>query len=416
MFATIRNYALKLKLHGLSGAWLFIKLKLGERKSRDFFANNLRQHKNTTPQRGLTFIGDFGSTGSGGKVSRDFVLSLRDAGIPFQAAFKSNEPVDPSGNGTDELLTTAEDFDLNRNSHVIEFYNGSIAPGLIKNHARIIFWEFESGFLEFYTSFARPTTVIAMSDFNAEYYRRVLPPTTPVIKILYPFRPYKGDLPSAADVRARYDIPPSAFVVFYNFDFGSSYHRKNPYGAVHAFAKAFAKVSDAVLIFKTMSAKRYPELVAELESLAVELGIGDRFKMISNYIPEADLYGLTNTCDCYLSLHRGEGFGLGVAEAMSLGKPVVVTDYSATTEFFNRENSIPVPYKMIPVRRDQIDNSAYNDVTEWADPDLDAAADALRQLYDSPELREKLGNEAKRFIADHFSIENFRASVQRFIG
>lgn len=73
------------------------------------------------------------------------------------------------------------------------------------------------------------------------------------------------------------------------------------------------------------------------------------------------------------------------------------------------------PYKLIPVQRNQIDNSAYNDVTEWADPDLDAAANAFRQLYNSPELRKRLVNEAKRFIADHFSIENFRSSVQRFM-
>lgn len=415
MTSQIRNYWLKLKLHGLHGAWLFLQLKLGERRSRKFFTDNFNRHRNTQPERGITFLGDFSSTGSGGKVSRDFVLSLRDAGIPFQAAFRPEKECDPSGNHVDELLTSPNDFNLRRFSHVIEFYNGSIQPGLLANHARIVFWEFESGFLEFYPSFARPTTVIAMSDFNAAYFRRILPPATPVVKILYPFRPYAGELPAVSDIRARYQIPVDSFVVFYNFDFGSSYHRKNPYGAIHAFAKAFSDKPNTMLVFKTMSAKRYPERVAELESLARELDIADRFKMISNYIPESDLYGLTNACDCYLSLHRGEGFGLGVAEAMSLGKPVIVTDYSATTEFCNSENSIPIPFKMIPVRRDQIDNSAYNDVKEWADPDIDAAAQALQALYQSPELRTRLGSAAQAFITDHFSTGNFRKSVDAFL-
>ena len=415
MIPQIRNYWLKLKLHGLHGAWLFLQLKLGERRSRRFFTDNFNQHRNTQPARGITFLGDFSSTGSGGKVSRDFVLSLRDAGIPFQAAFRPEKECDPSGNHVDELLTSPKDFNLCKFSHVIEFYNGSIVPGMLANHTRIVFWEFESGFLDFYPSFARPTTVIAMSDFNAAYFRRILPPTTPVVKVLYPFRPYAGELPSIADVRERYQIPADSFVVFYNFDFGSSYHRKNPYGAIRAFAKAFSDKPNAMLVFKTMSAKRYPVRVAELESLARELDIADRFKMISNYIPEADLYGLTNACDCYLSLHRGEGFGLGVAEAMSLGKPVVVTDYSATTEFCNSENSIPIPFKMIPVRRDQIDNSAYNDVKEWADPDIDAAAQALQSLYQSPELRARLGTSAQAFIADHFSTDNFRKSIDAFL-
>ena len=415
MIPLIRNYWLKLKLHGLHGAWLFLQLKLGERRSRKFFTDNFNRHRSTQPERGITFLGDFSSTGSGGKVSRDFVLSLRDADIPFQAAFRPEKECDPSGNHVDELLTSPKDFNLCKFSHVIEFYNGSIVPGMLANHARIVFWEFESGFLEFYPSFARPTTVIAMSDFNAAYFRRILPPTTPVMKVLYPFRPYAGELPAVSDIRARYQIPVDSFVVFYNFDFGSSYHRKNPYGAIRAFAKAFSDKPNAMLVFKTMSAKRYPERVAELEAIARELGVADRFKMISDYIPESDLYGLTNACDCYLSLHRGEGFGLGVAEAMSLGKPVVVTDYSATTEFCNSENSIPIPFKMIPVRRDQIDNSAYNDVKEWADPDIDAAAHALQSLYQSPELRARLGTSAQAFIADHFSTGNFRKSVEAFL-
>ena len=415
MISTLRNYWLKLKLHGLHGAYVFLQLKLGERRSRRFFTDNFNRHRDTQPERGITFLGDFGSTGSGGKVSRDFVLSLQDAGIPFQAAFRPEKECDPSGNHVDKLLTTSNDFNLRRLSHVIEFYNGSIAPGMLDHYARIVFWEFESGFLEFYPSFARPTTVIAMSDFNAEYFRRILPPTTPVVKILYPFRPYAGELPAVSDVRTRYQIPADSFVVFYNFDFGSSYHRKNPYGAIRAFAKAFSNKPNTMLVFKTMSAKRYPERVSELEALARELGVADRFKMISNYIPEADLYGLTNACDCYLSLHRGEGFGLGVAEAMSLGKPVIVTDYSATTEFCNSENSIPVPFKMISVRRDQIDNSAYNDVKEWADPDIDAAAQTLQALYQSPELCTDIGTAAQTFIAAHFSITNFQKSINSFL-
>ena len=415
MLSTLRNYWLKLKLHGLHGAYVFLQLKLGERRSRKFFTDNFNRHRDTQPERGITFLGDFSSTGSGGKTSRDFLLSLHEAGIPFQAAFQPDTASDPSGNNVDKLLTSAKDFNLRKYSHVIEYYNGSITPRLLENHARIIFWEFESGFLEFYPSFARPTTVIAMSDFNAAYFRHILPPTTPVVKILYPFRPYAGKLPPISDIRARYQIPANSFVVFYNFDFGSSYHRKNPYGAIHAFAKAFSDKPNTLLVFKTMSAKRYPERVAELEALARELGVADRFKMISDYIPESDLYGLTNACDCYLSLHRGEGFGIGVAEAMSLGKPVIVTDYSATTEFCNSENSIPIPFKMIPVRRDQIDNSAYNDVKEWADPDIDAAAQALQALYQAPELRVRIGSTARTFIAAHFSIDEFRSSIDNLL-
>ena len=86
-------------------------------------------------------------------------------------------------------------------------------------------------------------------------------------------------------------------------------------------------------------------------------------------------------------MHRGEGFGLGIAEAMSLGKPAVVTDYSSTTEFCNSNNSIPIPCKAVAVNRNQIDHPCYLAVKEWFEPDINAAANALSKLQKDSELQ-----------------------------
>ncbi|MBO7721445.1 MAG: glycosyltransferase family 4 protein [Kiritimatiellae bacterium] len=404
----------KLRMRGFSAAAGALRVKLGERRAQAFYAGNLRRHRGETAVPGVTFIGDFAGRSSGGKVSRDFVLSLHRAGIPFQAAFKPADG-DPSGNGVTELLTAPGDFNIMKHSHIIEFCGGTSVPGGVPRvKARIVFWEFETGLCEYDPSCAGRNVIVAMSDFNREVFRRALPASTPVAKILYPFHFPSGHL-SKAEARRKFNLPDGAFIVFFNFDYESSYHRKNPYGAMRAFAEAFADAPEALLVFKTQRAKKYGHRVDELARLAADLGVAGRCMSFDSYLEETDLYSLTNACDVYLSLHRGEGFGLGVAEAMSLGKPVVVTDYSATTEFCNRGNSFPVPYETVKVKPEMIDNTAYLFVKEWADPDVSFAAECLRRLRRDPGLAAETGTRAREFIAGHFSTENFRRSVSEFL-
>ena len=254
-----------------------------------------------------------------------------------------------------------------------------------------------------------------MSDFNAAHFRSVLPPQTTVTKLLYPFHTQSDDLEDSRAIRARYGIGLEDFVVFFNFDFGSSYYRKNPEGSMRAFAKAFADVPNTRLVFKTMNARNHPVLLAQAEALANELGIANRITMIHIYIPERDLLGLTNSCDVYLSLHRGEGFGLTLAEAMAMGKPVVCTDWSSTTEFCKPGCTLPIPYRIVPVPVNQVDHPCYAHVKEWAEPDIDAAANALRMLLDNVELRHEIGENARASISQQFSIGNFRRSIESFL-
>jgi len=205
------------------------------------------------------------------------------------------------------------------------------------------------------------------------------------------------------------------FVVFFNFDYASSFNRKNPEAILHAFAKSIAQEPNTKILFKTMRAKSHEIHSTRLRQLAKELEIDNRLFTIDDFIPQEDLVNLTNACDVYMSLHRGEGFGLGIAEAMSLGKPVIVTDYSATAEFCNIDNSIPIPYKLLGISPNQLDVDVYHHVTRWAEPDIDAAAVALRKLYDDPKLRRHIGENAKRSIEEHFSTARFKKSIKSFI-
>lgn len=410
---TVLDYAKRVCKYGVRGVRIWIDVKKREMRLRRFFKRNARSVA-VDPQRGVTLVGSFTAHDSINKVMRDLLLSIAQTGIPFQA-LNIGPSDDPARTGVLKFATPEEDFAIRKHPLVLEILNSVVTRESVADPATIAFWEFEDGFLPVYPAYAKKTHVIGMSDFVVDTMRRELPPGVKVSKLLYPFRSVSGDIPPRGDVRARFGIPKDAFAVFFNFDFASGFGRKNPDGAMRAFARAFKDDPGTFLVFKTMRSKGFPDRVGYLERLAEELCIADRFLMIHDYISEADIYGLTNACDVYLSLHRGEGFGLGVAEAMSLGLPVVVSDYSATTEFCKPGNSIPVPCKVIPIAPGQNDHLTYSYVTKWGDPDLSFAADALCRLRNDSCLGADIGERAKRDIAEYFSISRFKNSLETLL-
>ena len=417
LFHFMGDVLVKIRLWGLKGVWSYLSSYLPNRwrrwRLKRFFLDNARRYP-VQPTRGITLIAGFTTRGSLNKVMRDFAFSLRDAGIPFQT-FNLDKAIDVPKEDFEGVLTPLRDFRLLRYSKIVTMVENPLPDELALRPATVFFWEFDSGIRRAYpTMFASPS-VIGMSDFNAEYFRRELPLEVSVHKILYPFRIVNVTEDSPSKIRARYGLSPTDFVVFFNFDFASSRQRKNPDGTLRAFAAAFRDVPSAKLVFKTSGSLRYPERLAELVSLAGELGVGERLVCINSYLPQDEIYALTAACDVYISLHRGEGFGLGIAEAMSLGKPVVVTEWSAPLEFCNRENALLVPCTLTRPSPEMIDHAYYVDVERWAEPDIDAAADALKRLYDNPSLRMKLGQTARESIQTQFSTAAFRTNVDAFL-
>ena len=397
----------KLKVWGLAGAKDFVARKIRWWSLSRRLARIARRDAGGAPERGITLIGDFTSGGSNSKTNRDFAFALKDAGIPFQTFSTGSLRSFPEGDVAG-MLTPPGDFRLRRYTHVVEMFRSPLPRGAVPLRARIAFWEGEHGILDVWPFLGGGDPVIAMSDFNAEYFRKEL--QAPVSKIVYPLR--KMDFPAASpfEMRRRFGIGEKDFMVFFNFDFGS-FARKNPVAAIRAFAKAFPREKDARLVFKTMGAKSHPACLERLRREADAAGIGGRFSVVAEYLPQAELYGLAGACDVYISLHRGEGFGLGMAEAMQMGKPVVATGWSANMEFTRPGVSFPVPYRLVPVA----DGEYFTCMREWADADADAAAAALRRLYDDRAFAADTGAKGKAFVEEHFSTANFRKSVEAFL-
>jgi len=407
----------KLKRYGLSGVVAYPRILLERRAKKGYFKRNALRFPVERPEMGITVIGALSKNASLSKTLRDFVCALVKAGIPVQT-YDTAEPSEKQVFDSDMqgIVTLPEEFKIRKYTHVVSMINRVLPAGdLGLKSARIGFWEFESGYEYAYPEMCGGGNRIAMSDFNAECFRSVTKDGSIVHKILYPFKGVPDGLMSNSKTRERFNIPQDAFVVFFNFDLYGTYHRKNPIGAMHAFALAFPNAGNAYLVFKVMRAKQFPAVMEELKSMAQTLGIVNRFVIITDYLPERELYSLTNCCDVYLSLHRGEGFGITVAEAMSLGKPVVVTNYSSTTEFCNEGNSIPVPYKLVSPLPSQIGIDEYKCVKLWAEPDVEYAAQGLKRLYADAGYRDKIGSEAKKFIAEYFSSDRFRQSVLSFL-
>ncbi|QRP45926.1 FkbM family methyltransferase [Amycolatopsis sp. FDAARGOS 1241] len=176
------------------------------------------------------------------------------------------------------------------------------------------------------------------------------------------------------------------------FDFNSVAERKNPWGAVEAFRRAFPGRDDVRLTIKAINSKLHPNAAERLR--ATVLG-DDRVELIERYLSVAELHELYERSTCYVSLHRSEGFGLTVAEAMARAMPVISTNYSSTTEFLDASTGWPVPYHLVPVGKD---NYPYHADAVWADPDLDAAATAMRQVADDPAEAAKRGQAARAYI------------------
>lgn len=394
-----------------AGLALQVAVKTANAVSLAFFYLSALRHLGK-PKPGFTLVGPITASGSLGKVMRDLAMTFSAAGIPVQTwatTFRKPEalklPYPP--------FTPWWKFSARRYSHVLEMFDsGFPAEKLGLQRLTIAFWEFTTGLTEARPCLLHKRHLVAMSDFNVQVFKDLLPHCK-VSKLLYPFQ-MQPDVPSRKDMRARFGIASTDFVVFFNFDYGSSYCRKNPDAVLRAFAAAFPNDKNAKLLFKTMNAQRFPHKAQALVDLARALHVEDRMITVNSYLTQCELYGLTAAVDVYVSLHRGEGFGLGVAEAMYLSKPVIVTNFSSTTEFCNYQTAFPIRYSTAAVP-DREEHAYLKHVKTCAEPSVEETASVLKKLRQDPCLCSQVGRAAHEFICRHFALDRFRDSAQKLL-
>lgn len=206
--------------------------------------------------------------------------------------------------------------------------------------------------------------------------------------------PHPVRAPGAAIARPeRFGLDPAKRHALVMFDGRSAFARKNPWGAIEAWTRAFpAPRADAALVIKGVALATDPRSGARLRALAAER---PDIVLSEERLSGLDLWDFLASVDLVISTHRAEGFGLIPAEAMALGKAVIMTGGTAPGEFADAQSAVLLPYRMIPVQ----DPSGAYGAGEWAEPDIEACARAIVDLIDNPERRATMGAAALQRIA-----------------
>ena len=202
--------------------------------------------------------------------------------------------------------------------------------------------------------------------------------------------------PSLPAARKDLGLPERSCLFLFHFDAFSTFARKNPWAVINAFRRAFTpeeRSGEVRLVLKTINLSRCPPVAGEriMREMAQVGGI-----LLDVDLSSAEMSSLIACCDVYVSLHRSEGFGLGMAEAMLAGRPTIATAYSGNLDFMTHQNSCLVGYRLTPVSTAEIQfnpgmETVYEPEQLWADADVEQAARWMRTLYENPRLRERLG-------------------------
>jgi glycosyltransferase involved in cell wall biosynthesis len=339
--------------------------------SAEGLAQTLIVPSETTP--GVNLVGFLEGELGLGEVARKLARALERAEIPFAAIpyrrtwSRQEHPlgIEPS---------REVPFDTNLvclNADYLHAFLGDVGAEFFAGRYSIGVWFWESSVFP-----ARNAVGFRFLDevwVASEYVRRAVAAEADIPVHVVPLPIEAPDRPSHS--RAELGLP-EGFMFLFLFDFVSA-QRKNPGAVVEAFKRAFEPGAGPVLVMKSINGReRKPHLLEELTAAAA--GRPD-IHVVDGYLSAEQKEATIAACDCYVSLHRSEGFGLTMAEAMAHGKPVIATGYSGNLEFMDDENGYLVPYRLVPIPEDWW---AYAPGAEWAEPDVDAASAFMRSVYE----------------------------------
>ncbi len=199
--------------------------------------------------------------------------------------------------------------------------------------------------------------------------------------------------------RKRFGLPEHDFLFYLMFDGNSWLTRKNPVAGVMAFKQAFARETSGVgLVVKAMNVRDDDPTWRQVRELAVA---DDRIHIVSERLDRQDTIDFMASCDAYISLHRSEGFGRVIAEAMALGQPVIVTNFSGNVDFCDEETSLLVDGELVPLRAGDY---LFHEGQYWCDPDIGIASKQIARAFGDAALRERIARAGRARIKRDYSM------------
>ena len=197
--------------------------------------------------------------------------------------------------------------------------------------------------------------------------------------------------------RRDFSLPEEDFIYITVLDGNSSLKRKNPLTTVRAFLAAFPAGKGVRLIVKAMNVNT---LQTDWRSIVELASKDERVSLIVETMTKDKLLGLQSVCDCFVSLHRSEGFGRNIAEAMLLGKPVIVSDYSGNKDFTTEQTAFLVSGSVIPLASGDY---PFADGQSWFEPEQEVASETIRACLELPNVRKRKALAGQALVLENYS-------------
>lgn len=346
---------------------------------------------------GMNVIGWSTAPTGVGEACRGTLAALEHAGIPA-ALWPLDGRADGAPGAVPEGAGQGLPYEVSLyhvNADMMETVQGRLPRSLTTGRHRIgyWFWELSHFPLTYSDAFLHVDEVWAPTRFCQQAFQGIAP-----VEVRW-MPPCVVPTEAEPADRGEWGIDPRTFLFFFAFDLLSVPERKNPAGLLRAFAKVARERGRPVhLLLKLNHAETQPDYVEELQRLVTGLPVS----LLTGTLSREGLDGLTAACDAYVSLHRSEGLGLPLIEAMYLGKPVVATGYGGVTDFLDDETGFVVNHTLTALTKPQ---GPYPAGAVWAEPDVEHAASLLRSLAENPESAKPRIEAARRRIRELYAPE-----------
>ena len=361
----------------------------------------------TSTMTGLNLIGYARGAFGVGEMLRTIAAALEHGGVPFSVCdFPTTAGSLLSDPRIERHVSTRRPYPINLfviNADQMGAAHDYFGRAAYADHYNIAnwAWELERFPRRWDSAFELVDEFWVISEFVAKALRArtdkpviVVPPAISIVS-------------SRRDNRHRFEFPSGRFMFLTSMDFNSYVSRKNPQAVIAAFRLAFpSSRHDVGLVVKTCNGERHVDALRALSDAAA----GDpRIDIRSQMLDREAMWDLQDACDAYVSLHRSEGFGLGLAESMALAKPVVATNYSGNVDFMRAGCCRMVDYRLVALREGEY--PAWRN-QHWAEPSIEHAAQHMRELADDPVAARLLGERARQSIAASHSRDAMLAVVR----
>jgi|GEM_PF-4347994 len=366
-----------------------------------------REAINPALEKGINFYGHIRGVLGLGNSARNHILAMHSVGIPIMALnipFARAEMEFPTIPMTEKPRYSTSVIQVQPEG-LIKFL-AHVNPAAFQGRWTVAAWVweldqvpknwtmFESLFDEIWT----------LSEFSATAFRKTFSKPVQVVPSCI------SDLSSYLIYEKSYfQLPNNTYTYLYIFDSASYFDRKNPFALVRAFQQAYGNSIDVLLVLKVGNPQFDPLNMEKLRNLASHTS---NIRIYDTAFTDSEIYSLINACDCYVSPHRSEGFGLTPAEALYLHKAVIATDYGSTTDYLSEETGYPIEYKRVELEQDY---GPYQKGSHWADISIEHLAHFLIHVRKHPEEARLKALKGGEYIRMHYSYDAIGKKIKELV-